>query len=182
MPTPTWCVRLGLLLFAGHALAQEPPHQHGVVRLDIAVEKQGFSIEMESPLDSLVGFEHATRGEAQEQAVRTMAAKLKPGDAVFKPNAEALCSASTSRLSSAVLAPALLGEAGEVQRAAKPDKHADLDGSFEMTCRQPEALRSISLARLFAEFPRLQRVQVQLVTANGQVKRTLTRSNAVVTW
>jgi len=36
--------------------------------LSIAVEGAGFTVQLESPLDNLVGFEHAPRNKQQEQA------------------------------------------------------------------------------------------------------------------
>ena len=62
---------LGLALcgaaFAGKA------HQHGVARLDLAVDGGTVTIAVEMPLDALVGFERSPRTGAERQAAAAFA-------------------------------------------------------------------------------------------------------------
>lgn len=140
-------------------------HEHGVVRLDIAVEHATLSIALESPLDSLLGFERAPRTAAERQSVQAMAATLKAAANLFRIDPAAGCSLSRAELSSAALK---LGAA-----APRPDDgHGDLDGDFEFTCRAAPAFVDVAL---FAAFPRMSRIDVQTATARGQRKLALKR-------
>jgi Protein of unknown function (DUF2796) len=169
------------------AAAQEPAHVHGVVHLDVAVEGKGYTIDLDSPLDNFLGFEHAPRDERENQAVRAMAARLRAADA-FAADRAAGCKPVKVSLHSAVLSPALLGESSESKPAKTSDHeeqahpgHADIEGTFEYACTNPGALRTIEVA-LFAAFERIHRVEVQLVTPKGQGKRTLTPSARQIAW
>jgi len=53
------------------------------------------------------------------------------------------------------------------------DGHADLDGEFVFRCAHPEALRDMEV-RMFAVFPHLQRLDVQVVGPRGQTAASLT--------
>jgi hypothetical protein len=143
-----------------------------------------------SPLDSLLGFEHAPRGAKQEEVARAMAATLRDPAKLFRANPEARCEPGKVDLSSPVLSAALL--AGGGAPAARPapaskdpgkkESHAGLDGSFEFACAQPGALRSLDATGMFAAFRRLGRIDVQLVTPRGQARRVLTRSSQSLSW
>ncbi|MCB1546297.1 MAG: DUF2796 domain-containing protein [Hyphomicrobiaceae bacterium] len=71
---------LGLALcgaaFAGKA------HQHGVARLDLAVDGGTVTIAVEMPLDALVGFERSPRTGAERQAAAAALARQGDLDAV----------------------------------------------------------------------------------------------------
>ena len=178
----------GLSILSPGVVAQEPAHEHGVVHLDIAVEGRGYTVILDSPLANFLGFEHAPRDEREKQAVRAMAARLRAADALFAANRAAGCKLRNVTLQSAVLPPALLGEAAKSKPAkdASHDEethagHADIDGSFEFMCASPDALRTIDLS-LFEGFERIHRVEAQLVTPQGQGKRTLTRTARQISW
>lgn len=183
---PLWMLSaslLGALALPCSAHAQEAPHAHGAAKLSIAVEGRGFSAQLESPLDNLVGFEHAPRDKREEQAVRAMAQTLRGADALFKANAQAECRAGGSELSASALPPALIGNAAK--KAAKPSpkaEHTDLDANYEFQCARPERLNRLDLSPFFSAFARLRRIEVQLVTPKRQMKRTLTRTSAVLQW
>lgn len=177
-----------LSTFAPGTAAQEPPHEHGVVHLDIAVEGKGFTVALESPLDNFLGFEHAPRDAAQEKSVRAMATRLRAADALFIANRAAGCKLLSVRLESAVLSLSLLGEESDsksVRNAPREENghegHADLDGSFAFSCESPGALRSIDVM-LFDAFERIRRVEAQVITPKGQGKRTLTPAARQVAW
>ena len=61
------------------AMAHEPgPHVHGVASLQVAVDGNTLTLNLESPLDNVLGFEHAPRSEKQKAAVRSMDECNKP--------------------------------------------------------------------------------------------------------
>lgn len=82
----------GLALILSSALAaQQAPHEHGVGDLRIAVDATTVVIEFESPLDNLVGFEHAPRDAEQRRALADAQARLRQFDGLFAPSAAAAC-------------------------------------------------------------------------------------------
>lgn len=48
-----------VVLFTSAAYAQGERHQHGASTLEISLEKNTLAIRWESPLNDLIGFEHA---------------------------------------------------------------------------------------------------------------------------
>jgi hypothetical protein len=155
-----------LLLAVVHTAAAEPAHSHGSARLDIAVEASKISIEFESPLDSLLGFERAPRTARERQQADAMVAALKAAQTLFKIDAAGQCQLARVELTSAALR---LGQPSKAEEAG----HADIDGSFEFTCADATKAAHIELG-LF-QFARLHRLDVQLATPKGQSKRTLKR-------
>ena len=57
---------------------------------------------------------------------------------------------------------------------AKADEHADLDASIDFSCAVPGQLKALDLG-LFDAFPRINRIDVQVAGASGQLKQTLRR-------
>lgn len=152
------------------------PHVHGQIRLDVVVEGPTVVVEMTSPLDNFVGFEHAPRTEAQKKAADDAVERLRAADQMFRIDPAANCKLGPVHLRSAVLG---LGrpEAG----AATPDGHADLDGTFAFNCTNAGAAKFIDLD-LFAAFKGLRQIEARIAAPQGQFKRTLRRPNARLAW
>jgi hypothetical protein len=79
------------------------PHVHGAATLEIAIDGAAVQINLNSPLDSLLGFERAPRNQKERQAARIMASKLHQADSlfIFTPTAE--CRLKSARLESPLL-------------------------------------------------------------------------------
>ncbi len=173
---------LGLAVAAGGALAQptgpraetsagQRPHQHGVATLDVAVEGSGqVTMDLEVPLDSVVGFERAPRSEGERRAAATALASLRDGGRLFGFPSEARCTLRGVDVAAAVLeAP---GKPPQGGTPAPDGGHADLDATYRYACERPAALAAIEV-RLFDALPRLRRLDVQVAMAGGQHRRTL---------
>jgi Protein of unknown function (DUF2796) len=163
------------VLAAGLAFAQASlaapghAHEHGAVKLDIAVEPGKVSVTMESPLDNLVGFERAPRNDAERKKVDAAVARLRAADTLFKIDPAAGCTLANVVLTSAAL------KLGAPEPAEKGEEgHADLDAEIEFTCTDAPRAAFIDLA-LFGSFGGMQRIDVQVATPKGQAKRTLKR-------
>ena len=164
-------------------------HEHGVARLDIGVEPQRVSLAFTSPLDNLLGFERAPRSDAERQAAAAAVARLRDAGALFRIDTKAGCEPARVTLSSEALglgASSANGGAGPAAAAgnAVPTKpaggdHADLDADFEFRCRAGAQAAFVEVG-LFEAFPRLQRLELQIVTPRGQMKATLRRPNSRV--
>ena len=141
-------------------------HQHGVVQLDIAVDANRITVQLSSPLDNLLGFEHAPRNEAERSRVAAMLATLR--GTLFKIDTAGACRAGAVQLSSAAL------QLGQPDPAEQQAGHADLDASFEFECSTAARAGFVDTA-LFERFAGIQRIEVQLATPRGQRKLTLAR-------
>jgi hypothetical protein len=148
----------------GHA------HEHGKVVLELALDGPQLTIELEAPLDSLLGFERAPRTDAERKAAAQVLARLRqPGGAVplLAPDPAAQC----QWVSATVQAPALETPAAG---ASGGDGHADVVASYQFTCAQPGALQNLDVG-LFDAFRRIQRLDAQVAGPRGQHKISLKR-------
>ena len=148
-------------------LAKEAAHVHGLVRLDVAVDGKTLTLQLEAPLDSVLGFEHRPRTTAQRQAGDALLRRMQDAASLFRPEAAAMCTPTRTRVDSQAL------QSGNAV-ADKEDEHADIEVSIEFSCLQPNQLTSVEVG-LFDAFKRIQRIEVQVAGAKGQSKQTLNR-------
>lgn len=154
------------------AIAHESAHVHGLMRLDVAIDAKTFTVQVEAPLDSLLGFEHRPRTAAQKQAADTMLKKMNDGATLIRPDLAASCKPIKVTIESEVLRSTNLA-------GGKDDDHADLDGRFEFTCEQPDKLTLIEIG-FFDAFKRIQKIEVQVAGPKGQFKQTLKRPDKML--
>lgn len=163
MKRTTACLALALA-FAVPAWAGKA-HEHGIARLDVAVDGNTLTIVLDTPLDGLLGFERAPRSEAEKRAAEKAVATLRAADALFTVDPAAQCTLASVALASA---PLKLGAAAPT----KDDGHGDLEGEFVFRCQAAPAFVE---AGLFKAFPRMARIDVQVAAPKGQRKLVLKR-------
>lgn len=173
----------GLLLMLALALpttvlAKEGAHVHGLVKLDVAVDAKTLTVQLEAPLDSLLGFEHRPRTAAQKQAAEAVLKQMKDGAALIRPEAAALCKPTKTTVEADTLQPAAPADS-KASKTSKEAEHADLDASFEFSCEQPDKLTFIELG-FFDAFKRIQKIEVQVAGAKAQSKVTLKRPDKML--
>jgi hypothetical protein len=161
---------LGLLCISATVVAGKA-HEHGAVRLDVAVEAAAVNLNVELPLDSLLGFERTPRTEAERQAAAAALAKMRDGRALFRFDAAAHCTLASVRVDAPVLEPGA--------KAATAGEHAELEASYVFSCAQPARLAALEVL-LFDAFKRVERVEVQAVLPHGQHKAVLRRAARVL--
>lgn len=158
----------GAVLLSFPALAQRAQHAHvhGKVELGIAVDGPSITIEMESPLDNLLGFERAPRTDVEKNAVEQMVARLRAADHLFQIDPAAGCKLGPVQLESAALG---LGK-------AEPDKdgHAELEATFAFNCTNAAKARFVD-TQLFEAFPATRQIEAEIAAPDGQFKRSLKR-------
>lgn len=167
---PQAVLRMGmaaLALFAASTVQAGPAHQHGVAQLMVAVEGSSVAIEFESPMENLVGFEHAPRTQKQREAIETLKHTFSTPDKLFVPTAAAGCSAGPAELA--------------LPDYRHGDGHADLHASISFRCKSPAALQGLTV-HLFERFSRLERVKTQLVVPGRQSAVDLTRRRTQLAW
>lgn len=178
---------LPVCLFAatGPAWAGKP-HQHGVAQLDVVVEPTRVTLELDTPLDNLLGFERAPRTDAERAMVDKVLARLRAADGLFRIDSAAGCTLGKVSLVSSVLGLAAPGanaaqatQAAEAAKGAKGD-HAELNGHFEFNCKAGQRASFVEVG-LFDAFAPMKRVELQLVLPRGQMKASLARPATRVT-
>jgi hypothetical protein len=162
------------LCIAASAQAAGHAHEHGVVKLDIAIDAGTVTVQMQTPLDNLIGFERAPRNDAERKKADAAVARLKAADSLFRIDPAAGCTLGKVELVSAPL------KLGASEPGAADDGHADLDADFTFTCRNAAGAAFIDLA-LFNAFAGMQRIEVQIAAPQGQFKRTLQRPASRIT-
>ncbi len=150
-------------------------HVHGQLRLDVVIDGPTVTIALDAPLDTLVGFERAPRSEAEKAAVQSAIAQLRAADRLFKIDAAGNCKLGPVELQSAQLG------LGKTESAASADGHADFKAGFGFNCSHAEQVRFIELG-LFQAFEAARQIDVRIVTAEGQFRRTLRRPATRLTW
>lgn len=146
-------------------------HRHGVASLEVAVDGRILTIRLASPLDNIVGFEHAPKNEAQRIAGRQALAMLQQGNQMFTPTPAAGCKLARANIQAPVL------------ESVKPahGEHGDLAADYRFECAQPDRLTGVD-ARLLTLFPGMKRIDAAVLTAKGQQAFKLTRKLHYMNW
>ena len=158
---------LAALALAGAASAA-PAHEHGVARLDVAVDAGRVVLMLDTPLDNLLGFEHAPRNDAETRAAAEVVARLRDGAGLFRVDPAGGCKLTTVELKSAALG------LGAAAGSAAKEGHADLEGQFEFQCATGGRAGFVEV-RLFEAFAGFKRIDLQVATPRGPMQATLRR-------
>lgn len=150
-------------------------HVHGIAKLEVAVEGADIHLHLETPLEGVLGFEHTPGNDKERAIVAQMRKTMTNGGALFAPTTAAQCKFTESTLE----APSL-----EPKPAGKPDaheEHGDLDVVFRFTCVQPAKLTGVEV-RLFEAFPKMRRIDAQVVSGKGQKAMRLSSKMRFLSW
>lgn len=149
-------------------------HVHGNAEMQVVVDGDAVEIALQSPLNSLVGFEHAPRNEKQRKALQAMEQRFHSPALLFVPTAAAQCQSQPVEL----ITPFKL----EATSKSQPqNEHAELEASIRFQCANPAALKGMEV-RLFEAFPKLHRIDVQMITGSGQAATRLTPKRRKLQW
>lgn len=170
-------------------------HEHGVARMNIALEGDILYIELSSPAANIVGFEHHPETQEQKDAIKTAMAKLKAGEMLFDlhPGAQgrlAYVTVDTDIDNGSGHKP----ESGHTHEQGEhrdnganhdtehhePDeydnRHSEFTAEYRFLCKKPEKLGHIS-TMLFRVFPGIEHIEVQILTDKTQTTTELTAQN-----
>ncbi|WP_434595118.1 DUF2796 domain-containing protein [Pseudomonas sp. R4-83] len=148
-------------------------HEHGVGRLNAALDGQTLELELESPAMNLVGFEHAATSDADKAKVAAARAQLEKPLALFSLPAAAGCKVASQELESPLFGDKPDADDHDEDEADKDGheqhhEHSEIHAHYQFTCTAPGALKTLDLTNLFKTFPATQKIQVQLISASGQ--------------
>ena len=160
-------------------------HEHGVGKLNIAVQGREIKLEPTAPGVDIVGFEHAPGTVDQKKTVRDAVTVLENGAELFLFPAAANC-----RMQEAEVASTLVGSSnhdnehnshekhsGNHDRNHKEEKagetHAEFHVEYHFECERPSHLTHIDV-RFFERFPNARELESQVIGAKGQMAVELT--------
>ncbi|CAI8830000.1 MULTISPECIES: DUF2796 domain-containing protein [Pseudomonas] len=144
-------------------------HEHGVGRLNAALDGQALELELDSPAMNLVGFEHVATTDADKTKVAATRARLEQPLALFNLPKAAGCVVENQELESP-----LFGATPEADDDHDEDAdehhhdHSEIHARYQFTCATPNALTTLDLANIFNSFPATRKIQVQLIGPSGQ--------------
>lgn len=169
---------LAALLWCTAALAQHvhAPHEHGIAELRVAIEGEMVEIEFSSPLDNLVGFEHAPRTDRQRKALAAATTTLQAFERMFALPATAGCVVTATALEQ----PFGTGDgardgAGHADHRHQDEHqggHAEVSVTYTLRCATPAALDTLQL-KVFDAFTKTRQIRAERVSPRGQSAATL---------
>ncbi|MAC99892.1 zinc-binding protein [Pseudomonas abyssi] len=155
-------------------------HEHGVASLNLVVDGNQASLELDSPAANLVGFEYQPSTDEDRATVARVKAAMEQADGLFSFTPAAGCQLQQVDLDSPLFAAQDHDEHDHHDdhehahdHSHEHGEHADIEGRFDYVCDAPEQLEALTLP-LFNDYPAMQRIQVQAITASGQHGAILT--------
>ena len=149
-------------------------HEHGVGRLNAALDGKTLELELESPAMNLVGFEHVATSDADKAKVAAVRAQLEKPLALFNLPTAAGCVVENQELESPLFGDKPDADDDHDEGAKDEDghehhhDHSEIHAHYQFTCATPAALKSLDLANIFTRFPATRKIQVQLIGPGGQ--------------
>jgi hypothetical protein len=163
------------LLNCGPAVAGKA-HEHGAGKLKLVQDGAIYVLQLELPLDTVVGFERAPRTAAERQAAQAALARLRDPAGLFRTQpASAGCTISAAEIA----VPMLEATAVPPIQPAHAHAHADATATYTLQCL-PQAAPQRLEVMLFEAFPRIKRLELQSALASGQGRVNLTSGSRMI--
>ena len=161
-------------------------HEHGVARLNAALDGNTLELELQSPAMNLVGFEHAATTPADKAKVSAVRAQLEQPLSLFSLPKAAGCTVASQALESPLFGDKPAHDDDDHDHAKGEDEHhhlhSEIHAHYQFTCATPAALKNLDMTPLFKTFPATQKIQVQLIAPSGQQGVDATPAAATLTF
>jgi hypothetical protein len=152
-------------------LAQaESAHQHGVANVNIAISKSALVIELDTPADNVLGFEHEPRTKQQKQHLSDTLLLLNRADSLFNIPSSAECKVQQVKIENPFTHDKHAEDTHE-----EHETHSDFEILYTYDCQRK--LNNINMAGLFKHFPNFITLKVQWVNENRQSAKTVTKKD-----
>lgn len=170
-------------------------HTHGDATLAIVLENKMVTIELDTPVYNILGFEHAPQTDLQKTTLEKAQTHLKRGDTLFALNNQAKCTSLSNDVTTAIFDTQMLdGEKhdshGDHQdhtqahdKGAHSDEghadphdegtHTDIVLTYEFKCKNPEKFSNVRV-NLFKLFENLSEINAIYLGPSTQSQVTLT--------
>lgn len=157
----------------------EDAHVHGIGHMNVAIEGSRLEIEIESPGDNFVGFEHAAETPEQRASIGAAERQLRrPAALLILPKAAACTLREVDLDIPGTSAEKHGREHDHKHDDAHDGHHKDWRAHYVFVCASPAALDSIRTAPWFAAFPNNRELRVQVISGFGQSGLTLTAAKS----
>jgi hypothetical protein len=147
--------------------SQSHGHAHGKADMELTLQAGILTGVFKTPMDSLLGFEHAPKTDNQKRSVEQLKSRLSDPTRFFQPTEAAQCTPQSADFQSSLFTGKVTGG------------HSDLDYRFVFACANPAALTGLD-AVVFGQYPRLHELRVELATDKGQRQVTLRKRSRVL--
>ncbi len=137
--------------------------------MDVALDTRGVELALTADGEGIVGFEHAPTDAAQQTAVARAEEALRAGARLLSMAPAARCALATVEVQSPYATTSVAGG------------HADWKASYRFECADAAAIMDLDFSGLFAAFPGLQTLKLQLISSQGQTGANLTPSSPRMT-
>ncbi|MGH1462669.1 MAG: ZrgA family zinc uptake protein [Neptuniibacter sp.] len=176
-------------------------HIHGEARLNIVIEGQTLSAELESPVYNFTGFEREAQTDKERRAIKQAKLQIEDAALLFKLPDSAECKVADVDVE--------FGgheadhkthhhddhEADEENAQGNEEEHQeheeghqeheeghqDLHANYQFLCGNPDALNRINFA-FFELFPELTGLEVNLLTEQGALVKNLTKQSSEISF
>jgi hypothetical protein len=173
------CAAAFRVLVAQPILAEEfeqhPPHEHGKVTINAALDGNQLVIELDSPAVNVVGFEHEPRNDDEHAAVTAAAKLLANGRGLFALPKEARCQFEKAD----VKAPQWETTDDVPGQPEGPGQHADYEARFTYQCWSPGHLTWLEPS-LLDKLRNVTETRLNIATPRGQQSEVATNGHARV--
>lgn len=139
----------------------EGGHNHGAARLNVVLDGDALSVQIQIAALDAVGFEQPAQTDAQQAALAKALKSLQSPDVLFSLPMDASCTLTQGEVKTALL-----------NTPGSAIEHADFDVQYHWQCTKPQALHGLQI-RLFSQFPALQKINGQYVVHAKQGARVL---------
>lgn len=145
----------------GHQHGSIAAHVHGEAELNIVVDGLDVLVEFISPLENLLGFEHAPETAEQQQAFDDLQQHLMDYRALFTLT-NAQCEQTDQH--------------SDNPFAEAHTTHAEWQGEYLLHCDQFGNAASLQ-PQLFSTYRGVEKLTIQLITAQGQSQFTVSKNS-----
>jgi hypothetical protein len=164
---------------ATNEVRQAERHTHGDASLAVIIEGTSLTIELETPLFNLTGFEHAPETTEEVATMEAAEAKLMQSEALFSITDQAKCTSADDDLE------IHLGEDGHGEQKDEHhdsddnDTHQDIVITYTFQCENPNRLSEVDIA-LLKVFPNMTDMEVAYLGSSTQRFFTLDQTNTKI--
>ncbi|MBU2893196.1 DUF2796 domain-containing protein [Colwellia sp. D2M02] len=165
-----------------HNTNKHNAHQHGYAELTMIIEGNSLMVQILSPADSLLGFEHQA---ATEQELATLN-RIKNN--LASTNNILTLDNGDCRLIDTLIDTQAVDPKTQSHKATKPynnrssraENHAEIEINYQFTCASISKVNNISL-ELFKHYPAIEQVRAIWIRENKQGSYLLTPSKTILT-
>jgi hypothetical protein len=140
----------------GHAA-----HEHGIGKLNIAIEGVKIRLELELPGDTAYGFEHPAQSDEDKKAIEKAKTNLSQASKLFQTDSKFKCVFSVSKIDPSV-------------EDEDHDGHRELHATYAAVC-STTPVEGILKFHFDTALPRLHELRIQLIGDTTQTSVELVR-------